>query len=35
MNERERFLRTMRYEPLDRRPLHLVGARPGIAVTHT
>lgn len=26
MNDRERFLATMRYEPLDRRPLHLVGA---------
>ena len=26
MNERERFLRAMRYEPADRRPLHLVGA---------
>lgn len=25
MNERERFLHTMRYEPVDRRPLHLVG----------
>jgi uroporphyrinogen decarboxylase len=26
MNDRERFLRTMRYEPVDHRPLHLVGA---------
>ena len=25
MKERERFIRTMRYEPVDRRPLHLVG----------
>ncbi|HEY3332832.1 MAG TPA: uroporphyrinogen decarboxylase family protein [Capsulimonadaceae bacterium] len=25
MTENERFLRTMRYEPVDRRPLHLVG----------
>jgi hypothetical protein len=28
MDNRERFLRTMRYEPVDRRPLHLVGAWP-------
>jgi uroporphyrinogen decarboxylase len=26
MTDRERFIRTMRYEPVDRRPLHLVGA---------
>ncbi|MBM3500371.1 MAG: hypothetical protein FJX74_17070 [Armatimonadetes bacterium] len=28
MTERERFLGTMRYEPVDRRPLHLVGPWP-------
>ncbi|MBM3477334.1 MAG: hypothetical protein FJX75_29040 [Armatimonadetes bacterium] len=28
MTERERFLRTLRYEPVDRRPLHLVGPWP-------
>ena len=28
MNDRERYLRTMRYEPVDRRPLHLVGPWP-------
>ena len=26
MTERERFIRTLRYQPVDRRPLHLVGA---------
>ncbi len=28
MNNRERYIRTMRYEPVDRRPLHLVGYWP-------
>ncbi len=28
MNNRDRFLRTLRYEPVDRRPLHLVGPWP-------
>lgn len=28
MTERERFLRTMSYQPVDRRPLHLVGPWP-------
>lgn len=28
MTDRERFIRTMRFQPVDRRPLHLVGAWP-------
>ena len=28
MNERERFLRTMHYAPVDHRPLHLVAPWP-------
>jgi uroporphyrinogen decarboxylase len=28
MNNRERFINTLRYQPVDRRPLHLVGAWP-------